>query len=314
MIKKALKYVLLILLASIPLIIFMNKESIREYLDGRIWAKTRFALPCSSPIEYAIGEIDPRFGISREKLMEDAAQAEKIWEDPAGKNLFQYVPDSNFKINLVFDERQAKTNDAQALEGKLENLDSAHDSTVNNYNTLASEYDQKLKAYESEVAKYEKRLNKYNNDVKDWNENGGSESEFNQLKKEEKDLEKTREELEKQRKDLNVLASHVNQSAKNESEIVSVYNSEVKNYNERFGESKEFEKGVFDGTAINIYEFKENEDLVMTLIHEMGHALGIEHLNDPKSIMYYLMGEQDMENPRATDEDVSALKDLCRIK
>jgi len=119
--------------------------------------------------------------------------------------------------------------------------------------------------------------------------------------------------LEEKRKALDVLRGKTNQAAKKVNSLAGNYNASLETYKSKFGLSREFEKGVFDGQAINIYEFEENSDLEMTIIHEMGHALGIEHLNNPDSIMYYLMGEQNLNNPKLTEEDLSALKSVCKI-
>src|SRR3990172_11487295 len=60
------------------------------------------------PLTYAVGEVDPRFGISRERLLALAEEARKIWEDGAGRGLLQHNETSNFKLNLIFDWRQEK--------------------------------------------------------------------------------------------------------------------------------------------------------------------------------------------------------------
>lgn len=309
--KKIFQYILLFFLISFWGIILTDKESVRENFQEI----TGIGLPCSRPLGYAIGEIDPRFGISRENLLASVSQAEKIWEDPSGKELFRYDPEAPLRINLVFDERQLQTDKAEIMENRLEGLDSAHESTLDEYNSLAQKYDKRRSTYESRAAEYKKRIDEYNNDARKFNSEGGATEEaYEKLQKEKDALKKMYEELEKERKSLSVLSAQTNQAAKKENEIVSRYNSEARNYNDEFGGSKEFEKGVYDGENINIYEFKGSEDLEMTLIHEFGHALGIGHLARPESIMYYLMGQQELENPKLTEEDLAALKNTCRIK
>lgn len=308
--KKFLQYTLLFILLTFSGIILTNQESAREYIQDF----TGINRPCSKPIEYSIGEIDPRFGISKNELIETIAQAEKVWENSAGKNIFEYNQNAELKINLIFDERQRQVNEANKLENKLENLNSAHDLAADKYSSLAQSYKTKLSSYNKKASEYEKELKEYNNDVSYWNSHGGtSEDEYKKLQEKKKDLEKLYNELEKERKELNALTDKTNQAAVKENKIVEEYNANLNTYKNKFGEAREFEKGVFDGKSINIYEFEEKSDLGMTLIHEMGHALGIGHLNDPTSIMYYLMGEQDLENPSLTSEDISALKAVCKM-
>lgn len=309
--KKRLKYLFLFILISFWGIFLANKE----YFRNSIREIAGLDKPCSKPIEYSIGEVDQGFGISKDAILENSVQAEKIWEIESQKELFKYNPEADFKINLIFDERQQSSDEASDLENRLEKLDVAHDSTLQEYSLLKSKYSQRLNDYNDKVAEYEKRMKEYNKNVAYWNSLGGApEDEYEKLKKEKNKLKDLYTYLEKERKAINVLANQANQTAEKENQIVDKYNSSLETYKSKFGESREFEKGIYDGQVINIYEFKETDDLRMTIAHEFGHALGIDHLNSPTSIMYYLMGEQNLENPKLTEEDVSALKNICKLE
>ena len=310
--KKALQYILIVILFSFWGIVLTNQETFRGIARE---VKLYINKPCTKPIEYAIGQVDPKFSVSKDQLDFDLESAEKVWEGPAGRNLFQYNPNAQLKINLVFDERQKQTIEAGKMENDLKSLENIHESTLKEYDSLSSSYKQRLAIYNNKVAGYESRLNKYNKDVEYWNSRGGApQDEFNNLKKEKKELGDIFSNLEKERVALNSLASKTNNIVEKENTIVDKYNSNLETYRSKFGESREFEKGVYNGQEINIYEFKENTDLALTIVHEFGHALGIDHLTSPQSIMYYLMGEQDLENPKLTEEDLAALKGVCRLR
>jgi len=200
------------------------------------------------------------------------------------------------------------------MKAGLEDLGIAHESVSNEYDSLNKTYNQKLKEYNADADKYENKLKEYEEEVQHWNSQGGApEDEYKKLQEEKNALEDIYKNLEKERTTLNALMGKANQAAKKVNSLAGNYNESLETYKNKFGSSREFEKGVYDGQAINIYEFEENSDLEMTLIHEIGHALGIEHLNDPSSIMYYLMGEQNLENPKLTEEDLSALKNICKL-
>ena len=68
-----------------------------------------------------------------------------------------------------------------------------------------------------------------------------------------------------------------------------------------------FHKGHFNGKQIFIYEFSSLNDLRLTLAHEFGHALGLKHTKDPKSLMYPRIKEQDAKNFQLADVDLELL-------
>ncbi len=65
--------------------------------------------------------------------------------------------------------------------------------------------------------------------------------------------------------------------------------------------SKTFHKGLFSQNQIQIYGFTSFDDLRLTLAHEFGHSLGLKHTDDPKSLMYPLLREQDIHNFKLTN-------------
>ena len=46
--------------------------------------------------------------------------------------------------------------------------------------------------------------------------------------------------------------------------MVNEYNANVESYRQQYGIRREFEKGVYDGKEINIYQFRKNADLRLT--------------------------------------------------
>ena len=184
--KKFLQYILAILLFSFLGVILTNKTSIEPVFRQALY-KLNINRPCSQPIKYAIGNIDPGFNLSESDLEKTILEAEKIWEEPVGKNLFQYDPSSLFRINMVYDERQKRTQDSQKLQDNLDLLESTHQAVISQYNNVSSAYKKRLDNYNKAVDKYEASLTKYNDEVDSWNAKGGAPTDvFNELKKEKK--------------------------------------------------------------------------------------------------------------------------------
>jgi hypothetical protein len=128
--------------------------------------------------------------------------------------------------------------------------------------------------------------------------------------------EKKREYLlhpgEDKRVKLNGLAHEVNAVGAEINHIAETYNQGVATYRERFGASRQFVEGEYDGREINVYQFYDTSDLTLVLAHEMGHALGIRHVQNPRSIMYMLMGQQDLRHLQLSREDLAALEEKLR--
>ena len=315
--KKFFQYFMLIVLCLIWGMIWQNKEPVQKAVTGAkesVSEMTGINLPCSAPFEYAIGSVDPRFNLSGEDFLAEAQAAEKTWESQFGKNLFEYNPSAEFKINLIFDERQLASNEADKLAEGLSQLEVSQDKISTQYDSLSASYKKTLEKYNADVAKYEKQLKAYNRDVEDWNASDKtSEHEFDALQKAKKDLADFYQKLQKEQKEINALAGKTNKLVTQEKKVISQYNANISTYKEKYGDAQEFEKGVYQGIQINIYQFKELADLRMTLVHELGHALGVGHVENSKSIMYYLMGDQDMQNPTFSGEDMDALKAVCKF-
>ncbi len=314
--KNFFKYLLIITFFSVWGIMLRNKIFVQNAVTGAkktVSQVTGIELPCAKPLRYAIGSVDPRFNLSTNDLLAEVEDAEKIWKAQSGKNLFEYDPGAEFKINLIFDERQLQSNEADALTKNLNQLEASHEQIVTQYKNLSGTYAQSVAKYNAGVANYQKKMDDYNRAVSDWNKNGGSQAEYDKLKKDKSGLEDLQGKLEKERLAVNSLAGKTNALVSEEKNVINNYNANVATYKNKYGSGREFEKGLYDGKEINLYQFKQMSDLRLTIIHELGHALGIGHVDNPKSIMYYLLSDQDMENPQLSSEDLSALKTACQF-
>lgn len=284
-------------------------------IAGTVFIWQSMPLPCGQPLPYSLGQFDARFGISQEDFLKHIAAAEKVWEDADGRELFRYAPDAAFKVNLIFDERQQRTIDARKLEDSLEKAQATQESLKQKQDRVLALYGTEKREYETLLAEFEKRLAEYDADVDKWNKRGGApEDEYDRLQKEAKSLERMQNDLEAARRSVNALAEQVNRFSKEQVAVIGKYNDELGKYVNRYGSSsEEFDQGDYAGTEINVYQFDDMAHLRLVLAHELGHALGIGHTENPRSVMYRLMQEQDAQVLVLTGEDLAALSAQCRM-
>jgi predicted Zn-dependent protease len=266
---------------------------------------------CKTPVRYYIGNIDDRFGTSKEEIRRIAQSVEKIWEDPLQKDLFIYDEKGTLPINLIFDERQENADIQEELKEDLDSKEGMSESVAQQYEKLIVEFRQLKKQYESRVVSYETALKIYNTEVNEWNKKGGApESVLITLREKEAGLKTQQSDLEAYSKKLNALVNELNRIGARGNVLITDYNSIVEKYNDRFSEVREFAQGDYTGEAINIYQFDAEDDLTIVLAHEFGHALSLDHVTNEISVMYHHMGAQEVKRG-ITAEDRAEYTRIC---
>ena len=295
MIKKLLPYVFLAALVS-----------------GTIFLWSRVPVPCEEPLQYSLGTFDTRFGLSEADFLKEAAAAEGLWEKALGKELFQYVPGATFKVNLIFDTRQEQTIEGQKLDATFEQTKASQETLEQKQAKTLALYEKTKNDYERMLSSFQKRVSVYNADVEKWNRQGGAtQEEYQNLKDTSKALAKEGEVLESKRQTVNNLAAEVNAFSKQKVAVAEQYNERVEDYVNRYGTSGEFDQGDYVGQEINIYQYDDVSHLRAVLTHEFGHALGLVHGSDPRSVMFHLMKDQNLEPVTLTAEDKEMLLAQC---
>lgn len=267
---------------------------------------------CPVPLSYAIGTIDPQFAITSEELRQAAERAEASWEQLTDRELFVYDESAAVTINLVFDERHEQMLAEQEFQSALDRTESVSDAVRAEYEALVVDFESKRSTYEAAQKAYAVTLARYNERVSRVNEAGGATpKEYAVLEIEADALEQERLRVNRLADEVNILVGSLNALRDQNNQLISVYNQGVREYNETFGGARSFTQGVFrtDG-VINIFTFASLEELQLVIVHEFGHALGIDHVENPESLMYYELGEQSATFTPSS-EDAEAFSIVC---
>ncbi len=274
-------------------------------------------LPCKKPIVYSIGSFDKEFVISKDEFLKAIKEAEAIWEEPSGKDLFSYTEEvhpSNLAINLIYDSRQEATEKLQKIDTKLDNTRLSYDALKASYEALKVEYGKDKSVFDARLATFQARREKYQNDVDRANAEGGaSQEEYARLQEEQSQINNEARTINELQANLNKKIIQVNDMVRELNQLAQSLNLDVKKFNEIGGSNgEEFEEGIyirdFNGTRINIYQYDNRAKLVRVLAHEFGHALGLLHIEDKEAIMYRL---NSGTSQKLTEADLLELNKKC---
>lgn len=267
---------------------------------------------CPIPVTYTIGQVDDRFGLTYDEIKLVLAEAESVWEDATGQNLFSYDEAGELVINFVYDDRQAFTEAASESRNELETTESASAALQAQYDQLVAAYDAKQQAHEQAVATYEAKLEAFNERVDHYNETGGAPTDvFDELKAASAALDRQRDALNDEAAELNDLVKQINDLGQQGNSLVEEYNNRINNHNNRFSTEREFTQGTYrSGGSIDIFTYNDLTDLRLVLAHEFGHALSIDHVAGSESVMYFLIENQPTELA-ISEQDLAAFQAVC---
>lgn len=283
-------------------------------LQTMLFAQSNLSISSSQqPLKYRIAFIDPRFQITKEQFIEVSQQAAEIWQKETGKTYFIYDSQAQLSINLIYDDHQMikdeQQNNLDAILQKQEAWRIKNEEIVLNKQhvaQLSSDLNKKKVSLKVEFEQYQQDLTRFNQGEHQY-------SSANNLKERQKQLEQKSEYIKSETNDLNfkiqtlnIKIKELNQEQSDLAALKTQFKLEQKT------NIQPFHKGLFSQNQIQIYGYASLNDLRLTLAHELGHALGLKHTTDPKSLMYPYLKEQDIHNFKLIDSDLDLLGSIYR--
>jgi uncharacterized phage infection (PIP) family protein YhgE len=247
-------------------------------------------------------------------VIQEVAQ---LWSSSTDRSVVAYSPQGAIPINLIYSKKQQQLDNRDRIsdridvkQHRLERIKVGHDSIAQSFRELKYEYEDRLN-------RFNRIVDDYNQTVQQINARGGANARQDSMLSAQKlridslkrQLNRFHTQVENKRKLVNDLAATINR-------LAAQANAEVQRYNQQYGRIHKFNQGRYmkdrSGERIEIYQFSNLRDLRMVITHEIGHALGIDHVSNPSSVMYYLRGQQDIQNLKLTSEDIEALRQQCQ--
>ncbi|WP_034604976.1 matrixin family metalloprotease [Acinetobacter sp. NBRC 100985] len=259
-----------------------------------------------NPLRYRIEELDPRLNLNKQQVIELSQQAAAIWSKDTGQNYFVYDPSATFVINLVFDQRQIRSIKRAENLHQLEKQQQIWLDQNQQLQILKQQLRYADTQLELQKTEYQAQAKSYQTAIEQLNAAHSKKTLAKKFQKQQHALESQSQLLQARIYDYNLKVQQLQKQSEKSNQLRQQLVQSVDEFNQTF-KPQVLHKGQFDGKQIFIYEFSSLDDLRLTLAHEFGHALGLKHTQDPKSLMYPRIKEQDAKDFQLTNTDLKLL-------
>ncbi len=273
--------------------------------------------PCLLLLNWSVGYIDPQFQVSEDDVIHSMNRVVNLWATAVDSLNSRQLEEGGVTVQLVYDDRQERSRTELQLRETLQSKRALIDQLKEQHNARMREYVEQSAEYLQLETVYTGRVDRLNDWILEINEAGGfSEPEWDQLRAARSNLQEMLQIKDDKRDELNTLVDKLNDLTISLNQIIHDRNMLVADYNSEFSTGDRFVSGTYERrggqSMITVYQFMTLHELELVLAHEFGHALGIDHVSNPQSVMFELMADQSyFTQIELTEEDKAAARALC---
>lgn len=242
-------------------------------------------------------------------------KVEMLWSEALTRPLLSYSDSGQVAIHLIYSKEQQKTREERQLSNRIELNKQQFNIREREYKRLSHNYEKQQKDLKGLLSIYNKKVDNLNDTFSKLKKDGISKNEKHAIKRKERQINNLKYRLDQKHAGLESLRKRLNQKTEQLKKLSRKTNELVSAYNEKFSDSRKFHQGQFtkrdDQQVVKIFQFGNSLELKAVLAHEMGHALGLNHVENEESVMYYLMDKQNMLDLALSKEDIEAMKNRC---